>query len=77
MAFLKKKETLILTAALVLPGGLIALGLWKAYELYRKKDVDEKRKDAEKESIGSSTAFIDSLRADAESDGIHAGKQGD
>lgn len=32
-----KKETLILTAALVLPGGLIALGLWKAYELYKTK----------------------------------------
>lgn len=37
MKFLNKKETLILTAALVLPGGLVALGLWKAYELYKAK----------------------------------------
>ena len=35
---MNKKEVIILTAALVLPGGLIALGLWKAYELYKKKE---------------------------------------
>jgi len=37
----KKKEVLILTAALIIPGGLIALGLWKAYDLYKKKPTKE------------------------------------
>lgn len=34
---MKKKEAIIITAALILPGGLVALGLWKAYELYKKR----------------------------------------
>ena len=77
MKFLKSKEALILTAALVVPGGLVALGLWKAYELYRKKERDEERDSKEKEPVATNQSFIDSLRADAESDRIHSGKQGD
>lgn len=44
---MKKKEMIILTAALVLPGGLVALGVWKAYELYKGK---KKAKQEEKKS---------------------------
>jgi chromate transport protein ChrA len=32
-----KKKVAIVLAATILPGGLIALGLWKAYELLKKK----------------------------------------
>jgi hypothetical protein len=38
-----KKNTLILTAALIIPGGFVALGLWKAIDLYRKRNEDEKQ----------------------------------
>ena len=35
------KNGIIITAAVVLPFGLVALGAWKAYELYKgKKYVD-------------------------------------
>jgi len=44
---MKKKDVLVLMAALVIPGGLIALGLWKTYKLYKqKKTVEEKNKEA-------------------------------
>lgn len=32
-----RKETAILTAALIIPGGFVVLGIWKAIELYKKK----------------------------------------
>ena len=38
------KESLIITAAIILPFGLVALGLWKTYELLKKKDKDETKK---------------------------------
>ena len=37
-----KKESYILVAALIIPGGLVALGLWKAYELYKTKNKKSK-----------------------------------
>jgi hypothetical protein len=42
---LKSKEAAILVAAIVVPGGLVALGLWKAYELLRKKDKKDDKTD--------------------------------
>lgn len=38
---LKNKKFLMFTAALVTPGGFIALGLWKAYKVYKKKKEEE------------------------------------
>ena len=35
-----KKEYLIYIAALVTPGGFVALGLWKAYDIYKKKQAE-------------------------------------
>jgi hypothetical protein len=32
----KNKKLIILTLAVILPGGFLALGLWKAYELTKK-----------------------------------------
>mgnify|MGYP001586998641 CR=1 FL=1 len=40
---MKKKEVVILTAALIIPGGLVVLGLWKAYELYKRKEKKEEK----------------------------------
>lgn len=36
-----EKKHIILVAALIIPGGLIALGLWKSYDLLKGKK-DEK-----------------------------------
>lgn len=37
-----KKDGIILTAALIVPGGLVVLGIWKAYELYKKQTKKSK-----------------------------------
>lgn len=42
---MNKKEATILVASLILPGGLVVLGLWKAYELLSKKNKKEKPKE--------------------------------
>lgn len=39
-----KKEHVILVAATIVPFGFVALGLWKAYELYKQKEKDEDTK---------------------------------
>ncbi len=36
-----KFEKVILVAALILPMGLVVLGAWKAYELYKQMEKDE------------------------------------
>jgi len=36
-----KSKYFVYAAALILPGGLIALGLWKAYEYNKKKEVKD------------------------------------
>lgn len=62
MSFKKlfNKNTLIFLAALVTPGGFIALGLWKAYELYRKKQEEKKLKPKTFEE------YIEKLKAEVE-----------
>ena len=40
----KAKRLLIFTAALVTPGGFIALGVWKAYQVYKKKKEEQAQK---------------------------------
>lgn len=47
----KKKETAILLAALVLPGGLVVLGLWKAYELYKQKNTKKEENKAPEDVV--------------------------
>ena len=43
MEILKKhKDKIILAAAVITPGGFIALGMWKAYELYKANQPKEK-----------------------------------
>lgn len=39
-----KVEKTIVVAAILLPFGLVALGLWKAYELYKQKEKDAETK---------------------------------
>jgi len=41
---MNKKDVVILTAAIIVPGGLVVLGLWKAYELLKKKPKTEEDK---------------------------------
>lgn len=41
------KKSLILVAALIIPGGLIALGLWKSYDLLKGDKKDEKNDKSE------------------------------
>lgn len=36
-----KTDYLILAAAIIIPFGLVALGLWKTYELMNKKDGED------------------------------------
>lgn len=38
------KKYLIITAAIIMPFGLVALGLWKTYELYKQKDENNESK---------------------------------
>jgi len=58
----KNKRYLIFTAALVTPGGFIALGAWKAYKVYQKKQAE---KLAQPKTIQE---YIDKLKEDAEND---------
>ena len=59
MQFVKKhKNKLIFIAALVTPFGFVALGLWKAYDVYQKKQLESKPKTYDE--------FMDSLKKDAE-----------
>ena len=37
-----KIKTAIIIAIAILPFGLVALGLWKAHELIKQKEADEK-----------------------------------
>lgn len=39
-----KKEHVVLAAAIILPFGLVALGLWKAYDLYKTKGKENEPK---------------------------------
>lgn len=39
---LKNKETAIVAAAVILPGGFVMLGLWKMYDLLKKRNKKEK-----------------------------------
>ena len=57
------QKGLILLAALVTPGGFIALGVWKAYELY-KKQQEEKARLEEVRAKEHTQKFIDSLKED-------------
>lgn len=67
------KEALILTAALVLPGGFVVLGLWKAYELYRKKNEDDTvRQKAKLPADSQSVGFISYV--DSKSDRLSTGE---
>ena len=56
---MKFKTSLILTAALIIPGGLIALGAWKAIELIKEKEDDKNDNDSNGDSIGNYTEFND------------------
>jgi len=70
------KESLILTAALIIPGGFVALGLWKAYELYRKKsENDNSRK--ENKTITSNQSNLVGFDSNAEFGRIHSSQSGD
>jgi hypothetical protein len=53
------KNKLILLAALVTPCGFVILGLWKAYELYKKQNPEKPKTYGE---------FVESLKKDAELD---------
>ena len=53
----KNKNKLILLAALTTPFGFVALGLWKAYELYKKNQLESKPKTYDE--------FVQSLKKDA------------
>jgi hypothetical protein len=48
MEKIKTKEIMILAAAIVIPGGFVALGLWKAYELLKKKEKPDEKSDGVK-----------------------------
>lgn len=37
-----KKEHVILVAATIVPFGFVALGLWKAYELCKQREKEDK-----------------------------------
>lgn len=56
------KNTLIFLAALVAPGGFIALGVWKAYNVYRKKQEENKLKPR------TIQEYIEKLKIEAEKD---------
>jgi predicted negative regulator of RcsB-dependent stress response len=56
------KSTFIFIAALVTPGGFIALGLWKAYKIYQKKQEEKKLKPKTFEE------FVEKLKKDIEED---------
>lgn len=54
--FKKNKELIIIVTATVLPFGLVALGAWKAFELYRKnkeQEQDDKSSKDERPMFGS------------------------
>lgn len=38
---LKNKETAIVAAAVILPGGFVMLGLWKMYDLLKKSSKEK------------------------------------
>lgn len=52
------KDKLILLAAIITPCGLIALALWKAYNMYKDKQIADKPRTYDE--------FMDSLKKDAE-----------
>lgn len=54
------KNIIIIAAAVVIPGGFIALGLWKAYGLYKRKQAE---KLAQPKNLQE---FIEKLKAEVE-----------
>lgn len=44
MSVSKKRKMMILAAAVVIPGGFVALGLWKAYELFKDRNKKKEEK---------------------------------
>lgn len=41
---MSKKDIVVVAAAIIIPGGLVILGLWKAYEMLNKKPTPEEDK---------------------------------
>lgn len=72
----KSKEALILTAALVIPGGFVALGLWKAYELYKKREEHDTSRQEDQPAVTFQSA-ISSFDDRLESDRLPSGERKD
>ena len=56
---MKFKTGLILTAALIIPGGFIVLGAWKVIELLKEKNNDKNDNESDCDSIGNYIEFND------------------